>query len=177
MKVDLIPIGKNPPHEVNVVIEVPAGVDPVKYEMDKESGAIFVDRMLHTAMHYPCNYGFIPNTLSDDGDPVDVLVYCEEKLIPGCVIAARPIGVLIMEDEAGQDEKLLAVPTKKISPMTAHIENHADIPELKLEQIAHFFAHYKDLEKNKWAKVVGWEGKDRAEKVIVDAINLAKAGK
>ena len=174
MRVDLIPIGKNPPHEVNVVIEVPAGVDPVKYEMDKKSGAIFVDRMLHTAMHYPCNYGFVPNTLSDDGDPVDVLVYCEEKLIPGCVIAVRPVGVLIMEDEAGQDEKLLAVPTNKISPMTAHIENHTDIPALKLEQIAHFFAHYTDLEKSKWVKVVGWEGKDRALSVIEDAIKQAQ---
>lgn len=173
MDISLVPLGDKAPQEVNVIIEVPMGADPVKYEIDKDSGAIFVDRMLHTAMYYPCNYGFIPHTLSADGDPLDVLVYCDERLIPGCVIPVRPIGVLIMEDEAGQDEKLLAVPITKISPMHADKKSYQDVPEIKLQQIAHFFSHYKDLEKNKWVKVVGWEGIETAHKVILEAIEMA----
>ncbi|AIK95585.1 inorganic diphosphatase [Candidatus Odyssella acanthamoebae] len=173
MDISLVPLGANPPHELNVIIEVPMGGDPVKYEIDKTSGAIFVDRMLHTAMYYPCNYGFIPHTLSADGDPLDVLVYCDERLISGCVISVRPIGVLIMEDEAGQDEKLLAVPVKQVSPIHANKESYQDIPEIKLQQIAHFFSHYKDLEKNKWVKVIGWEGVETAQRVIEEAIALA----
>lgn len=172
MNISKVSVGKNPPHELNVIIEVPMGSDPVKYEIDKESGAIVVDRMLHTAMYYPCNYGFVPHTLSADGDPLDVLVLCDERLISGCVIPVRPIGVLIMEDEAGQDEKLLAVPTTKISPMQSSKVSYEDVPEIKLQQIAHFFSHYKDLEKNKWVKVLGWNGVEMAHKVILEAIEL-----
>lgn len=170
MNIDKVSVGKNPPHELNVIIEVPMGSDPVKYEIDKESGAIMVDRMLHTAMYYPCNYGFVPHTLSADGDPLDVLVLCDERLISGCVIPVRPIGVLIMEDEAGKDEKLLAVPTNKISPMQSSRLSYEDVPEIKLQQIAHFFSHYKDLEKNKWVKILGWEGVESAHQVIQEAI-------
>lgn len=174
MDVAKISIGKNPPHELNVIIEVPMGADPVKYELDKESGAIFVDRMLHTAMYYPCNYGFVPHTLSEDGDPADVLVLSEERLIPGCVIPVRPLGVLIMEDEAGRDEKILAVPTSKISAIYDKVQNVYDIPKIKLDQIAHFFTHYKDLEKNKWVRVIGWEGCESALKILQEAIENFK---
>lgn len=175
MDIAKISIGKNPPHEVNVIIEVAMGSDPVKYEMDKESGAVFVDRMLHTAMYYPCNYGFIPHTLSADGDPVDVLVMTEEKLVPGCIIPVRPLGVLVMEDEAGQDEKILAVPTSKITAIYYKIKTVHDLPAIKLEQISHFFTHYKDLEKNKWVKIVGWESVDSAAKIIQEAIENARS--
>jgi inorganic pyrophosphatase len=170
MDISKISIGSNPPHELNVIIEVPKGSEPVKYEIDKASGAIFVDRFLSTAMFYPCNYGFVPHTLSKDGDPVDVLVLCDEKLIPGCVIPVRPLGVLVMEDEAGQDEKILAVPTSKMTSLHDHQKTYQDVPPLKLEQISHFFTHYKDLEKKKWVKVVGWEGLERTQKIIEEAI-------
>lgn len=170
MDIKKVSVGKNPPHELNVIIEVPMGSDPVKYEIDKESGAIFVDRMLHTAMYYPCNYGFVPGTLSTDGDPLDVLVLSEERLISGCVIPVRPIGVLVMEDEAGRDEKILAVPISRVSIYYENKKSCQDIPEIKLDQIAHFFSHYKDLEKNKWVKVLGWEDIETAQKVITDAI-------
>lgn len=171
MDIKRISSGDNPPHSVNVVIEIPMGADPVKYEIDKDTGALFVDRMLRTAMYYPCNYGFIPNTLSLDGDPTDVLVLCDERLIPGCVIPVRPIGVLLMEDESGKDEKILAVPVNKISPLYASKQSYKDIPESKLEQISHFFSHYKDLEKNKWVKVLGWEDTKIAEQLIQEAID------
>lgn len=161
-----IPTGKNPPHEINVVIEVPIGGDPVKYEIDKESGAVFVDRFLHTAMHYPCNYGFIPHTLSGDGDPVDVLVVGSKTLIPGCVLPCRPIGVLMMEDESGVDEKILAVPTSKIEPFYANVNSYKDLPESFTDKISHFFEHYKDLEKGKWVKVLGWGDADKAIEFI-----------
>jgi inorganic pyrophosphatase len=174
MDIAKVSIGKNPPHELNVIIEVPMGSDPVKYEIDKTSGAIFVDRMLHTAMYYPCNYGFVPHTLSTDGDPLDVLVLSDERLIPGCVIPVRPIGVLVMEDEAGKDEKILAVPTSKVSPIYEGKQSFSDIPDIKLDQIAHFFSHYKDLEKNKWVKVQGWEGPGEAKKIIEEAVQAAK---
>lgn len=174
MDITKISIGKNPPHELNVIIEVPMGADPVKYELDKESGAIFVDRMLHTAMYYPCNYGFVPHTLSADGDPADVLVLSEEKLIPGCVIPVRPLGVLVMEDEAGRDEKILAVPTSKISAVYNNVRTVYDLPAIKLEQITHFFTHYKDLEKNKWVRVIGWEGLESALKVLQESIDNVK---
>lgn len=177
MDISRVSLGADAPRELNVIIEVPMGSDPVKYEIDKDSGAIFVDRMLHTAMYYPCNYGFVPHTLSADGDPVDVLVYCDERLVPGCVVPVRPLGVLIMEDEAGRDEKILAVPVTRVSPLHANKKSHEDIPEIKLQQISHFFAHYKDLEKNKWVKVLGWEGVDSAHKVIEDAIALATTEK
>lgn len=177
MDISKISPGKNPPHEINVIIEVPMGSDPVKYEMDKESGAIFVDRMLHTAMYYPCNYGFIPHTLSLDGDPADVLVLSDERLISGCVISVRPIGVLIMEDESGKDEKILAVPLTKITPYHSDKKSYKDVPQIKLDQIAHFFEHYKDLENNKWVKIVGWEDVEVAETIISEAVERAKTGK
>lgn len=173
MDLSKISAGKKPPSEVNVVIEVPMGSNPVKYEMDKDSGAIFVDRFLTTAMHYPCNYGFIPHTLSGDGDPADVLVVSNLPVVPGAVIAVRPIGVLLMEDEGGQDEKILAVPTTKLDPYFEKIQTYKDLPEILIKQIGHFFEHYKDLEKGKWVKILGWEGKEKAEKMISDAIDRA----
>ena len=151
-----IPVGENPPWEVNVVIEVPIGGDAIKYELDKASGAIYVDRFLHTAMRYPCNYGFIPHTLSDDGDPVDVLVVNATPVIPGAIVRARPIGVLIMEDEAGEDEKVLSVPIDKLHPFYSNIGSYRGLPQILLDQIVHFFSHYKDLETEKWVKVKRW---------------------
>lgn len=170
MDITKIPAGKSPPQDVNVVIEIPQHGDPIKYEVDKDSGAIFVDRFMHTAMHYPCNYGFIPNTLSDDGDPVDVLVISTFSLIPGCVVRCRPIGLLEMEDEAGQDAKLLAVPVSKLKPAYDHVQGPEDLPNFLLDQIRHFFEHYKDLEKGKWVKVLGWRGAKEAEAEIMTAI-------
>jgi len=169
-----IAIGKAPPHDVNVIIEVPLGSEPIKYELDKESGAIFVDRFLHTAMHYPCNYGFIPHTLSEDGDPTDVLVVGRRPLMPGCVVAARPIGVLMMEDDGGHDEKILAVPASRLHPFYENVENYTDLPQILLDQIKHFFEHYKDLEKGKWVKVTGWAGKDEAVRLITAGIQRAQ---
>lgn len=174
MDISKISIGKNVPDEVNVVIEVPMGADPVKYEMDKDSGAIMVDRFVQTAMHYPCNYGFVPHTLSDDGDPADVLVLTRFPLIPGCVIPARPIGVLLMEDDGGKDEKILAVPTTKMDPYFANVEKAEDLPAILIQQIQHFFEHYKDLEKGKWVKIAGWEGKEKACALLNEAIARAK---
>lgn len=175
MDLSKIAVGKNPPEEVNVIIEVPMGSSPVKYECDKDSGAIFVDRFLSTAMFYPCNYGFIPNTLSGDGDPTDVLVIGNLPVIPGSVLASRPIGVLLMEDEAGVDEKILAVPTTKLHPSYEAIASYEDLPEVQLQQIAHFFEHYKDLEKGKWVKLLGWEGVEKAQQLIQDAITRASS--
>ncbi|MDX8396445.1 MAG: inorganic diphosphatase [Mariprofundaceae bacterium] len=170
MDLSKISAGANPPHDINVVIEVPQHADPIKYELDKASGAIFVDRFMHTAMHYPCNYGFVPNTLSDDGDPVDVLVVTQHALVPGCVIPCRPVGVLQMEDEAGMDAKVLAVPVSKLKPVYDHVEGPEDLPQFLLDQIKHFFEHYKDLEPNKWVKVQGWEGADEARAEIMSSI-------
>lgn len=174
MQINLLPIGKNAPHDLNVIIEVPMGSDPVKYEMDKDSGALFVDRFLHTAMQYPCNYGFIPHTLSGDGDPVDVLVVTNYPVQAGAIIRSRPIGVLLMEDEAGQDEKILAVPVTALHPYYDKIENYNDLPQILLDQISHFFEHYKDLEKNKFVKVLGWEDAKKAESLILEGIQAAK---
>ena len=173
MDLKKISIGKNPPWDINVIIEVPMGSEPIKYEMDKESGALFVDRFLHTAMNYPCNYGFIPHTLSDDGDPCDVLVISDFPVVPGSVIKARPIGVLIMEDESGFDEKILAVPTAKLSPYYAQIKSYKDLPEVMSQRISHFFEHYKALEKNKWVKIKGWEDADKAKSLINESIERA----
>jgi inorganic pyrophosphatase len=172
MDIQKIAIGKNPPHEVNVIIEVPVGSDPVKYELDKDSGALFVDRFLHTAMHYPCNYGFIPHTLSDDGDPIDALVITRRPITPGAVIAVRPIGVLLMEDESGGDEKLLAVPASRLHPFYDDVQSYEQLPQILLDQISHFFAHYKDLEPNKWVKIVGWRNADAAKAAVESAIAL-----
>lgn len=174
MDINKIGAGKNAPEEVNVVIEVPMGSDPVKYEFDKEAGAIMVDRFVQTAMFYPCNYGFVPCTLSKDGDPVDVLVIANNPIIPGAVIKARPIGVLMMEDESGMDEKVLAVPTTKLDPYFANIKSYKDLPEVFVNRIKHFFENYKALEKGKWVKVAGWEDEVAAKKVILEGLELAK---
>ncbi len=177
MDINKIPIGFNPPHDVNVIIEIPQGGHPVKYEMDKDSGAMYVDRFLHTSMVYPSNYGFIPHTLSADGDPCDVLVVGQLPVITGAIIRSRPIGALLMEDEAGADEKILAVPVDKLHPFYSKVKSYKDLPEILCEQIAHFFQHYKDLEKDKWVKVVKWVGPKEAEAIIVEGIAAAKKAK
>lgn len=174
MNLDKIAIGVNPPEDVNVIIEVPMGSEPIKYELDKDSGAIFVDRFLHTAMTYPCNYGFIPHTLSEDGDPVDVLVVGRRPLMPGCVVGARPVGVLMMEDDKGQDEKILCVPATRLHPFFDEVEEYTDLPTILLDQIKHFFEHYKDLEKGKWVKVTGWAGREKARELILAGIQNAQ---
>ena len=174
MDIKKIPVGKNPPYEVNVIIEIPLGGNPVKYEMDKESGAMFVDRFLHTAMYYPCNYGFIPHTLSQDGDPVDAAVLAQVPVTPGVVIASRPIGVLIMEDEGGIDEKILCVPVDKLHPYYSNVGSYRDIRPILLEQIAHFFEHYKDLERGKWVKVQRWGEAEEAQALIREGIERAR---
>ena len=175
MDLSKIPTGKNPPHDVYAVIEIPQGGEPVKYELDKESGAIFVDRFLHTAMFYPANYGFIPHTLADDGDPMDIMVVSMVPVAPGVVIRARPVGVLKMTDEAGGDEKILAVPVDKLHPSYAHVKAWSDLPEMLTAQIAHFFQHYKDLEKNKRVDISGWGDAAEAEQIIMTSIDRFKA--
>jgi len=176
MSFDLVPSGKNLPDDINVIIEIPLNGDPIKYEVDKDSGAIFVDRMLGTAMHYPCNYGYVPHTLCGDGDPVDVLVIMPLGLIPGSVIRCRPIGVLKMTDESGEDAKIVAVPVDKITTLYRDIKSVHDLPAITLQQISHFFAHYKDLEEGKWVKIDGWEGPEAARQEIMDSVeNFKKA--
>jgi inorganic pyrophosphatase len=170
MSLNNVTPGKNAPDQFNVIIEIPMNSDPIKYEVDKETGAIFVDRFMTTAMHYPCNYGYVPQTLADDGDPVDVLVMTPFPLTPGVVVTCRPIGMLNMDDEAGGDAKLLAVPLDKILPIYAHVQKPEDLNELSLKQIQHFFEHYKDLEKGKWVKVKGWEGPDAARAEVAKGI-------
>lgn len=173
MNIDKISIGKNAPNQVNVIIEVPMNADPVKYEMDKDSGAIFVDRFIATPMYYPCNYGFVPHTLSDDGDPCDVLVVSDFPVVPGAVILAKPVGVLIMEDEKGMDEKILAVPGSKLNSQYEAIESYEQLPKSLLDKITHFFERYKDLEKGKWVKVKGFEGATKARQLIEEGIKRA----
>jgi len=170
MSLNNVNAGRDVPNDFNVVIEIPMNGDPVKYEVDKESGAIFVDRFMGTAMHYPCNYGYVPNTIADDGDPCDVLVITPFPLIPGVVVRCRAIGVLKMTDEAGGDSKVLAVPVEKLLPLYSNIQTVQDVPDLTLRQIQHFFEHYKDLEKGKWVKVEGWEGPDAAKAEIVNGV-------
>ncbi|HEV2505011.1 MAG TPA: inorganic diphosphatase [Mesorhizobium sp.] len=177
MRIEAISIGKNPPEDVNVIIEVAVGGEPIKYEMDKEAGTLFVDRFLYTPMRYPGNYGFVPHTLSGDGDPIDVLVCNTRELVPGCVINVRPIGVLIMEDNAGQDEKVIAVPSPHITQRYEKVFDYTDMPEITLKQIEHFFEHYKDLEPGKWVKIGGWHDAAYAKKMIIEAIERAKAAK
>jgi inorganic pyrophosphatase len=174
MDMSKIPVGKNPPFDVNAIIEVPLGGQPIKYEMDKASGAMFVDRFLYTSMRYPCNYGFIPHTLSEDGDPTDILVVGQRALMPGCVVRARPVGVLMMEDEAGVDEKIVAVPHNKLTAYYDQIQTYTDLPQVLQDRIPHFFAHYKDLEKEKWVKILGWEGKEKAGELIQAGIAAYK---
>ena len=176
MSLDKVSAGKKLPDQFNVVIEIPMNADPVKYEVDKESGAIFVDRFMSTAMHYPTNYGCVPKTLSGDGDPVDVLVITPVPLIPGVVVPCRPIGILMMEDEAGVDGKVLAVPIDKILSIYTQWQKPEDLNPLRLKTIAHFFEHYKDLEPGKWVKILGWEGPESAKKEILDgAANYEKS--
>jgi inorganic pyrophosphatase len=175
MRIDAISIGSNPPHEINVIIEVPIGGEPIKYEMDKAAGTLVVDRFLYTPMRYPGNYGFIPHTLSEDGDPCDVLVANTRPIIPGAVIAVRPIGVLRMKDEAGGDEKIVAVPSNKLTKRYEKVKNYTDMPTISIEQIEHFFSHYKDLEPGKWVEFAGWGDADEACRLILEAIERAKA--
>ena len=170
MRLDLVPAGRDVPHDCNVVIEIPMRGDPIKYEVDKETGAVFVDRFMSTSMHYPCNYGYIPHTLSEDGDPCDVLVLSPMPLITGVVVRCRPIGMLKMEDEAGRDAKILAVPVDELLLLYRSIEKPQDLPEIQLAQIAHFFAHYKDLEPGKWVRIAGWTGPDEAKDEIVAGV-------
>jgi inorganic pyrophosphatase len=173
MNIDLIPAGDNPPESLNVIIEVPVGGEPVKYEFDKKSGALFVDRILHTPMRYPANYGFIPHTLSPDGDPLDALVVARSPFIPGCVVRARPIAVLFLEDEAGGDEKLLTVPVDETFPYYSNVDEHTDLPEIVKQQIEHFFTHYKDLEAKKWVRVGHWGDADDARRIVTEALARA----
>jgi inorganic pyrophosphatase len=176
MDINKIPVGKNPPYDFNVIIEIPQGGYPVKYELDKESGALFVDRFLHTSMVYPSNYGFIPHTLSSDGDPCDVMVIGQIPVIAGAIIRSRPIGALIMEDESGMDEKILAVPVDALHPFYSKIQSYKDLPEILCEQIEHFFKHYKDLEKGKWVKIVKWVCVEEAAALIIQGIEAANKG-
>jgi len=174
MRIDAITIGNEPPEDVNVIVEVPVGGNPIKYELDKEAGTLVVDRFLYTPMSYPGNYGFVPHTLSEDGDPIDVLICNTRQLVPGCVINVRPIGVLIMEDNAGQDEKVIAVPAHALTKRYDDVLNASDLPAITLQQIEHFFEHYKDLEPGKWVKIGGWQGADDAKRLIVEAIERAQ---
>jgi len=170
MSLDRVPAGKEVPNDCNVVIEIPMRADPIKYEVDKETGAVFVDRFMSTAMHYPCNYGYVPQTLSDDGDPCDVLVLSPMPLVTGVVVRCRPIGMLKLDDEAGGDAKILAVPIDKLSSLYHHVKSPRDLPEITTRQIAHFFEHYKDLEPGKWVRVGIWVEAEEAKREIVDSI-------
>ncbi len=174
MDISKISPGEDLPTDINVIMEVPLGGEPIKYEVDKDSGAMFVDRFLYTSMRYPCNYGFVPHTLSGDGDPIDVMCLGQRALLPGAVLRARPIGVLIMEDEAGIDEKILAAPHPKLTRYYDNIKTHEDVQDILLERIWHFFDHYKDLEPNKWVNVKEWQSKEVAEKLILEGVENAK---
>jgi inorganic pyrophosphatase len=177
MRIDAVSIGNNPPEDVNVIIEVEIGGEPIKYEMDKEAGTLFVDRFLHTPMRYPGNYGFVPHTLSEDGDPIDVLVANTRPIVPGAVINVRPVGVLRMVDNAGGDEKIVAVPSPKLTKRYINVHNYTDLPNITIAQIQHFFEHYKDLEEGKWVKVDGWGDAAEARRLIVEAIEREKKRK
>jgi inorganic pyrophosphatase len=174
MRIDAIAVGDNPPDDVNVIIEVPVGGEPIKYELDKEAGTLVVDRFLYTPMRYPGNYGFVPHTLCGDGDPLDVLCANTRALAPGCVINCRPIGVLVMEDEAGADEKIIAVPSDRLTRRYERVRSYRDLPAITVEQIEHFFSHYKDLEVGKWVRIVEWGDDARARDIIRGAIARAK---
>jgi inorganic pyrophosphatase len=174
MRIEAIAIGNSPPDDINVIIEVPVGGEPIKYELDKSSGTLFVDRFLYTPMRYPGNYGFVPHTLSEDGDPIDVLVCNTRVLVPSAVINCRPIGVLVMEDEAGNDEKVLAVPCSHVSRRYDRVLEHQHLPEITRQQIQHFFQHYKDLEPDKWARIDHWGDAAEARRMITDAIERAQ---
>ena len=170
MSLDRVPAGRDVPHDCNVIIEIPMRADPIKYEVDKDTGAVFVDRFMSTAMHYPCNYGYIPRTLADDGDPADVLVLSPVPLITGVVVRCRPIGMLKLDDEAGGDSKILAVPIDRLSSLYRSVQSPRDLPEIQTQQIAHFFEHYKDLEPGKWVRMGAWVGAEEAKREIVEAV-------
>ena len=176
MNINEIPCGINPPEDVNVIIEVPIGGEPIKYEIDKKSGALMVDRFLYTPMRYPGNYGFVPHTLSDDGDPIDVLVCNTRPIVPGAVMNCRPVGVLVMEDDGGQDEKIIAVPAESISRRYVTVRENADLPEITRYQVQHFFEHYKDLEPGKWVKIDGWRDSATARRMIQEAMERDSQG-
>ena len=173
MDVSKISAGRNPPTDLHAIIEIPVGGAPVKYELDKQSGAMFVDRFLHTAMFYPGNYGFIPQTLSEDGDPIDALVIAPVAVVSGAVIRCRPVGALLMEDQAGMDEKIIAVPVDSLHPFYTHVNSYRDLPEIMCQQIEHFFSHYKDLEHGKWSRIGKWVDFDGSERLIMEAIDRA----
>ncbi len=175
MRIEHISVGADPPNEVNVIVEVPVGGEPIKYEMDKHAGTLVVDRFLYTSMRYPGNYGFIPHTLSGDGDPLDVLIANQRAIVPGALIAVRPIGVLRMHDEAGIDEKVIAVPVSRLTRRYDQVGDYTQLPEITVKQIQHFFEHYKDLEDNKWVKLIGWGDAAEAKAVILESITRAKA--
>lgn len=175
MRIDAVSVGENPPYDVNVIVEVPLGGVPVKYEMDKASGAMVVDRFLHTPMFYPCNYGFVPHTLSDDGDPVDMLVAGRVPVVPGAILRSRAVGVLVMKDEKGEDEKILGVPHDDLSPFYRNVSSYRDLPKILIDQIAHFFEHYKDLEQGKWVEIVRWGEAEEAHDYIRRAIDRQSA--
>lgn len=177
MRIEHIETGKNPPNNLNVIIEVPLGGEPVKYEFDKASGALFVDRILHTPMRYPANYGFVPHTLSDDGDPIDALVIARSPFVPGSVVRVRPIAVLHLEDEHGGDEKLVCVPDTATFPYYTDVREKEDLPDITFAQIEHFFTHYKDLEAEKWVRVGKWGNADEARRLTVEAIERYNATK
>ena len=174
MDLTRIPVGVAPPEDINVVVEVPRGGDPVKYEIDKVSGAIFVDRFLHTAMFYPGNYGFVPHSLAEDGDPLDALIVGGSSVVPGAIVRCRPVGAILMEDEAGPDEKIIVVPVDALHPFYTAVRSHLDLPEILRDQIAHFFTHYKDLEPRKWVNFKGWIGPEEAARLVTAAIERAK---
>ncbi len=173
MRIEAIAIGNNPPEDINVIIEVPVGGEPIKYEMDKDAGTMMVDRFLYTPMRYPGNYGFVPHTLSDDGDPIDVLVPNQRPIIPGAVMNCRPIGVLKMQDESGEDEKIIAVPSSHLTKRYIGVQDYSDLPDITIHQIEHFFERYKDLEPGKWVKIAGWGNADEARQLISEAVNRA----
>ena len=175
MRIDAIAIGENPPEDINVIVEVPVGGEPIKYELDKAAGTLVVDRFLYTPMRYPGNYGFVPHTLSADGDPVDVLVCNTRAIVPGAVMSCRPVGVLVMEDDGGGDEKILAVPSTRLTKRYERITNYTDLPPITIDQIRHFFEHYKDLEPDKWVRIKRWGDAAEAREMIIQAIDRAKA--
>ena len=171
MRIEAIAIGENPPYDVNVIVEVPIGGEPIKYELDKAAGTLVVDRFLHTPMRYPGNYGFVPHTLSEDGDPIDVLIANTRPIVPGAVMSVRPVGVLNMTDDSGRDEKIIAVPSQRLTQRYVNVIEYTDLPQITLDQIQHFFEHYKDLEPGKWVKVAGWGDAAEARQRITEAID------
>ena len=174
MRIEAVSLGADPPHEINVIVEVPVGGEPIKYELDKKAGTLVVDRFLYTSMRYPGNYGFMPHTLSGDGDPLDVLIANQRGIVPGAIVAVRPIGVFNMQDEAGIDEKIIAVPVSRLTRRYDQVQDYMQLPDITIKQIEHFFEHYKDLEDRKWVKALGWGDVHEAKRVVLESIERAK---